>query len=258
MFGMGFFEILVVIAVAVIALGPDKLPKAMVDLAKFIRAAKKTLEDAKNAVEREVNLEKIKAEANEYKRAFSAEYNELSKDIELKNFDKLQNDYREPWERIENKDSAKNQVSVFAQNAGIAAEVNSNTDSNENSNLNENKNSQNGFGAGIDKAVRAAQDSIESNSQKAANAMPHAESDSIESSAAIESKNIESKNIAKNIESAQTQNSVQISQNAAPLGFGGTKIPNTNLAADSIESSANTEPNEIESISIKSKKAQNA
>lgn len=247
MFGMGFFEILVVIAVAVIALGPDKLPKAMVDLAKFIRAAKKTLEDAKNAVEREVNLEKIKAEANEYKKAFSAEYNELSKDIELKNFDKLQNDYREPWERIENKDSAKNQVSVFAQNAGIAAEVNTN------SNENKNENSQNGFGAGIDKAVRAAQDSIESNSQKAANAMPREESDSIESSAAIESKNI-----AKNIESTQTQNSVQISQNAVPLGFGGTKIPNTNLAADSIESSVNAEPNEIESISNKSEKAQNA
>ena len=42
MFGVGIFEILVVLVVAVIFLGPDKLPQAIVDATKFFRAVKKT------------------------------------------------------------------------------------------------------------------------------------------------------------------------------------------------------------------------
>ena len=37
MFGMGFMEIFLIAIVAVIALGPDKLPTAMVQIAKFIK-----------------------------------------------------------------------------------------------------------------------------------------------------------------------------------------------------------------------------
>lgn len=63
MFGMGFFEILMIAVVAIIFLGPEKLPKALVDMAKFLRAVKKTMDDAKENLEREVNLNKIKEEA---------------------------------------------------------------------------------------------------------------------------------------------------------------------------------------------------
>lgn len=41
MFGMGFFEILVVLIVAIIFLGPEKFPQAVVDIVKFFRAVKK-------------------------------------------------------------------------------------------------------------------------------------------------------------------------------------------------------------------------
>lgn len=41
MFGMGFFEILVVLVVAIIFLGPEKFPQAVVDVVKFFRAVKK-------------------------------------------------------------------------------------------------------------------------------------------------------------------------------------------------------------------------
>ncbi len=41
MFGMGFFELLVVLVVAIIFLGPEKFPKALVDIVKCFRAVKK-------------------------------------------------------------------------------------------------------------------------------------------------------------------------------------------------------------------------
>ena len=71
MFGMGFFEILVVAVVAIIFLGPEKLPKALVDTAKFFKAIKKTMDDAKESLDREVNLSKIKEEALSYKNSIT-------------------------------------------------------------------------------------------------------------------------------------------------------------------------------------------
>ncbi|CAM3495838.1 MULTISPECIES: Sec-independent protein translocase protein TatB [Helicobacter] len=84
MFGMGFFEILMIAVVAIIFLGPEKLPKALVDMAKFLRAVKKTMDDAKENLEREVNLNKIKEEALAYKNSITQEVQTLSKDLELK------------------------------------------------------------------------------------------------------------------------------------------------------------------------------
>ena len=40
---MGFTEILLIAIVAILFLGPDKLPGAMVEIAKFIKGAKKQL-----------------------------------------------------------------------------------------------------------------------------------------------------------------------------------------------------------------------
>ncbi|WP_300706180.1 MULTISPECIES: Sec-independent protein translocase protein TatB [Helicobacter] len=84
MFGMGFFEILMIAVVAIIFLGPEKLPKALVDMAKFLRAVKKTMDDAKENLEREVNLNKIKEEALAYKNSITQEVQTLSKDLKLK------------------------------------------------------------------------------------------------------------------------------------------------------------------------------
>ena len=48
MFGMGFIEILMVAVVAILFLGPDKLPDAMVKVAKFMKSVKKAIGDAKS------------------------------------------------------------------------------------------------------------------------------------------------------------------------------------------------------------------
>ncbi|MFP6076717.1 Sec-independent protein translocase protein TatB [Helicobacter pylori] len=70
MFGMGFFEILVVLIVAIIFLGPEKFPQAVVDTVKFFRAVKKTLNDAKDTLDKEINIEEIKKETLEYQKLF--------------------------------------------------------------------------------------------------------------------------------------------------------------------------------------------
>ena len=89
MFGMGFFEILVIAAVAIIFLGPEKLPKALVDVAKFIKAVKRTMDDAKESLDREVNLNKIKEDALAYKNSLTQGVENLRKAMDLKELSSL-------------------------------------------------------------------------------------------------------------------------------------------------------------------------
>lgn len=77
MFGMGFFEILVVLIVAIIFLGPEKFPQAVVDVVKFFRAVKKTLNDAKDTLDKEINIEEIKKETLEYQKLFENKIEDL-------------------------------------------------------------------------------------------------------------------------------------------------------------------------------------
>ena len=77
MFGMGFTEILFIAIVAIIFLGPEKLPGAMVDIAKFIKNIKNAIGDAKNALNEEVNLDELKREALGYKEKLNKANEEL-------------------------------------------------------------------------------------------------------------------------------------------------------------------------------------
>jgi len=67
MFGMGFMEILLIAIIAIIALGPEKLPTAMVEIAKFLKKFKSGVEDAKSTLDNELNITEMKAEAAKYK-----------------------------------------------------------------------------------------------------------------------------------------------------------------------------------------------
>ena len=67
MFGMGFMEILLIAIVAIIALGPEKLPGTMVQIAKFINKFKTGLEDAKATLDNDLNISELKAEASKFK-----------------------------------------------------------------------------------------------------------------------------------------------------------------------------------------------
>ena len=67
MFGFGIGEILLIAIVAVIALGPEKLPDAMVKIAKTFNSIKKGLNDAKTTLDNELNIAELKDEANKFK-----------------------------------------------------------------------------------------------------------------------------------------------------------------------------------------------
>jgi len=67
MFGMGFTEILIIAVIAILFIGPDKLPGAMVDIAKFFRNAKNAIGSVKDTLEEEMHVSDIKKEALQYK-----------------------------------------------------------------------------------------------------------------------------------------------------------------------------------------------
>ena len=77
MFGLGFMEILFIAIVAILFLGPDKLPGAMVDIAKFIKNMKTAIGDAKKTLDEEVNIEELKREAMSYKEKLDEANQEL-------------------------------------------------------------------------------------------------------------------------------------------------------------------------------------
>ena len=68
MFGLGFTEIVVIAIIAILFLGPDKLPSAMVDIAKFFRQVKNSVSSVKDSFEEEMNISEIKKEAMAYKK----------------------------------------------------------------------------------------------------------------------------------------------------------------------------------------------
>jgi sec-independent protein translocase protein TatB len=77
MFGMGFTEILLIVIVAILFLGPDKLPEAMVKIAKFIKSAKKAMGDAKSVIDEEMKIAELKEEAMSYKKQLEDATDEL-------------------------------------------------------------------------------------------------------------------------------------------------------------------------------------
>ncbi len=71
MFGMGFTEILFIAVIAIIFLGPDKLPEAMIQIAKFFNSFKKTVSEAKSTFENEIHINELREEALSYKRTIN-------------------------------------------------------------------------------------------------------------------------------------------------------------------------------------------
>ena len=86
---MGFTEIFLIAVVAIVALGPEKLPGVMVDIAKMFKKLKGQVNEAKNAVESELKLSELQQEALSYKESLtkdadafkSTTINDFTKDI---------------------------------------------------------------------------------------------------------------------------------------------------------------------------------
>jgi len=89
MFGIGFTELILISIIAILFLGPDKLPQTMVEIAKFIKSVKKTVGDAKSSLEEELKVADLKDEALSYKKQLDDATSELKnfKNIDFDDFD---------------------------------------------------------------------------------------------------------------------------------------------------------------------------
>ena len=82
MFGMGFLEIFLVLLVAIIALGPEKLPGAIVDTVKFFKKIKGEISDAKSTIDKELDLSGMKEDAAKLKESITSIQDAANIDIE--------------------------------------------------------------------------------------------------------------------------------------------------------------------------------
>ena len=74
---MGFTEMLMIAVVAILFLGPDKLPQTMVEIARIIKKVKNVVSDAKESIHEELHLADIKEEALSYKKELAKAGEEL-------------------------------------------------------------------------------------------------------------------------------------------------------------------------------------
>ncbi|TKX31827.1 Sec-independent protein translocase TatB [Campylobacter estrildidarum] len=92
---MSFGEIIIILIVAILVLGPDKLPEAIVQIAKILKALKKNIDDAKSSIEKEIRINELKEEAKKYKDEFSASNENIRKKLSFEEFDDLKKDILE-------------------------------------------------------------------------------------------------------------------------------------------------------------------
>jgi len=105
MFGMGFMEIMIIAVIAVIFLGPDKLPEAMINIAKFFRSMKSTVADAKQSIEQEMSISDLKQEALSYKEELMSASHELDRVTSLANLDDTFDDVSDTIASIDKKET---------------------------------------------------------------------------------------------------------------------------------------------------------
>jgi len=80
MLDIGSTEFLFIIIIAIIILGPDKLPEALKTTGKFIGKVKRMWRDATADIRREIELEEMKEEMKKYKEELTKLQQKIEKD----------------------------------------------------------------------------------------------------------------------------------------------------------------------------------
>lgn len=132
---MSMGEIIIILIVAVLVLGPEKLPSTAVQIAKILKALKRQVDDAKESIEKEIRVSEIKKEADKYKNEFS-EYNQnIRKKLSFEEFDELKK------EIVADTNAIKDDINAIEKDLaslGNGQNAENSVNSNENSaNLNE-------------------------------------------------------------------------------------------------------------------------
>jgi len=122
MFGIGFFEFIIIAVIAIIALGPEKFPEAMVKVVKLFKSISKTLNEAKRSVEEELNLQELKEDANKYRALLQRDTKEIKKAISFDELEALQSSTKEVNSAIENIKKEASEIKDITQNKKIKKE----------------------------------------------------------------------------------------------------------------------------------------
>ncbi len=114
MFGIGFTELLLISIVAILFLGPDKLPQAMVEIAKFIKSVKKTVGEAKNSLEEEMRIADLKEEALHYKQQLDSATSELRnfKNIDFDEIYESEIEEKSPTPKVSKEEPQKETLAI--------------------------------------------------------------------------------------------------------------------------------------------------
>ncbi len=117
MFGMSFGEILVIAIIAILFIGPDKLPDTMVKIAKFFRSFKKSVNEVKESIEQEVHLSELKQEAISYKEQLEKSVDEIRRDTvsDVNVMDDLSSGFSDIKESLTRLDEGPSDAELFAQ-----------------------------------------------------------------------------------------------------------------------------------------------
>lgn len=92
MFDMGFFELFLISVIALIVLGPERLPKAARTVGLWVGKAKQGFESIKTEIDRELKVKELQQQLEEQKKQLEADLDVSSEVSSLKeNFDKVEN-----------------------------------------------------------------------------------------------------------------------------------------------------------------------
>lgn len=117
MFGMGFMEIFLVLVIAIVALGPEKLPTAVVDIAKFFKKFKSGIDEAKSTIDNELNISQLRKEAEDIKASVNDVKHLAKIDMQSINTDKII-DFDDPSIDIKKK-AEKEKEKISLQNKEV-------------------------------------------------------------------------------------------------------------------------------------------
>jgi sec-independent protein translocase protein TatB len=78
MFGLGFTEILLIAVLALLFIGPDKLPDTMKTIARTLGKLKRMVDDTKSTISQELQVDELRQEVMQYRQELDKAKNDLS------------------------------------------------------------------------------------------------------------------------------------------------------------------------------------
>ncbi len=217
MFGISMPEITVILIIAIIVLGPEKLPKVLVELAKYFKVIKKTINDAKSSFDQELRIAELKEDAKKYKESITQVSEGVRKKLTFEELDEIKGGIDSVKETLnaglkDAKSSLKETLSSdAAKDALNSAEV-SVQKQNEAANLKANSSGENSTQGSASSATNSgAVDKGKNSSVENENSMPSA-SGGAENSAQNINASGEAKSAAQNMNAnlnGDAQNSMQ-------------------------------------------------